>query len=183
MKLLEADTKKLEYLLNLSYGTLYIPYSQRPYEWKKEQVLRLFNDLYAVYANNDSTSTHILNFITIRLDEEEENKKYIYDGQQRTVTSLLLLSALIRILKTMDFSAVDSANQLTSLYLYTYHWRDVSATNYKIVFDNPLANFMLHEYVFKGEEVPESHIFSDYDKAIYENYRYRWNGTFRPRSS
>ena len=33
MKLLEADTKTLGYLLSLSYGTLNIPYSQRPYEW------------------------------------------------------------------------------------------------------------------------------------------------------
>lgn len=172
MKLLEADTKKLEYLLNLSYGTLYIPYSQRPYEWKKEQVLRLFNDLYAVYASNDTTSTHILNFITIRLDEEVENKKYIYDGQQRTVTSLLLLSALISILKDLDRSAADSATQLTSLYLYTSHWRDVTATNFKVVFDNPDANSMLHEHVFKGAEVPENHSFSDYDKAIFENYSY-----------
>lgn len=60
MKLLEADTKKLEYLLNLSYGTLYIPFSQRPYEWKYEQVLRLFNDFYSIYTNNDTTSTLVL---------------------------------------------------------------------------------------------------------------------------
>ncbi|UOE58288.1 DUF262 domain-containing protein [Priestia filamentosa] len=170
MKLLEADTKKLEYLLNLSYGTLYIPYSQRPYEWKKEQVLRLFNDFYSVYANNDTTSTHILNFITIRLDEDDENKKYIHDGQQRTVTSLLLLSALISELRALDQDAVNSANQLTSLYLYTSHWRDVSATNLKVVFDSPNANFMLHEHIFKGQDLPLDYIVSDYDKALYENY-------------
>ncbi|OYD59839.1 hypothetical protein CGZ90_05610 [Fictibacillus aquaticus] len=172
MKLLEADTKKLEYLLNLSYGTLYIPYSQRPYEWKEEQVLRLFNDFYSVYTSKDSSSTHILNFITIRIDEEEGNKKYIYDGQQRTVTSLLLLSALISELREIDENSTSSANTLTNLYLYTSHWKDSSATNLKIVFDNVAANYMLHEHIFKGQDLPLGHVFSDYDKALYENYYY-----------
>lgn len=172
MKLLEADTKKLEYLLNLSYGTLHIPYSQRPYEWKYEQVLRLFNDFHSIYTSNDTTSTHILNFITIRLDEDDENKKYIYDGQQRTVTSLLILSALINELRQLDQNAINSANQLTSLYLYTSHWKDASETNLKIVFDNPNANFMLHEYIFKGKGLPDNYLLSDYDKAIFENYNH-----------
>lgn len=172
LKLLEADTKKLEYLLNLSYGTLYIPYSQRPYEWKEEQVLRLFNDFYSVYTNDDSTYNHILNFITIRLDEDDENKKYIYDGQQRTVTSILLLSALISELNNMGDSARSSAKQLTSLYLYTSHWKDASITNLKIVFDNENANYMLHEHIFKGQSLSENHIFSDYDTALYERYHY-----------
>ncbi|MGH0681361.1 DUF262 domain-containing protein [Bacillus mycoides] len=172
MKLLEADTKRLEYLLNLSYGTLYIPYSQRPYEWKKAQVLRLFNDFYSVYKNEDESANHILNFITIRSDEEENNKKYIYDGQQRTVTSLLLLTALIHELPNMGDSAKKSADALTSLYLYTSHWRDSTATELKIIFGNDKANYMLHEIIFKNKELPKDYSLSDYDKAIYENYGY-----------
>ncbi|WP_404427035.1 DUF262 domain-containing HNH endonuclease family protein [Ureibacillus chungkukjangi] len=172
MKLLEADTKTLEYLLNLSYGTLHIPYSQRPYEWKEEQVLRLFNDYYSIYTNTDTTSTHILNFITIRVDEDDEKKKYIYDGQQRTITSLLILSALINELKTIDYSAANSANQLTSLYLFTSHWKDASETNLKVIFDNSNANFMLHEHIFKGQSLPQEYVFSDYDKALFHNYYY-----------
>ncbi|MTP73964.1 DUF262 domain-containing protein [Turicibacter sanguinis] len=172
MKLLEADTKKLEYLLNLSYGTLYIPYSQRPYEWRNEQVLRLFNDFYSIYTNNDSASNHILNFITIKLDEDDENKKYIYDGQQRTVTSLLILSALINELKNMDYSAIDSAKKLTSLYLYTTHWKNASATNFKIIFDSDVSNMMLQKFIFEGQAIPENYVFSDYDKALFENYSF-----------
>lgn len=172
MKLLEADTKKLEYLLNLSYGTLYIPYSQRPYEWKDEQVLRLFNDFYSIFTNNDSTSNHILNFITVRIDDDEGNKKFIHDGQQRTVTSILILSALINELKKLDSAAINSANQLTSLYLYTAHWKNASATNLKISFDNSIANYMLHEHIFKGIDLPEDYIFNDYNKALYDNYNF-----------
>lgn len=172
MKLLEADTKTLEYLLNLSYGTLHIPYSQRPYEWKEEQVLRLFNDFHSIYTNTDTTSTHILNFITIRVDEDNEKKKYIYDGQQRTITSLLILSALINELKGIDYSAANSATQLTNLYLFTSHWKDASETNLKVSFDNPSANFMLHEHILKGQSLSPDYIFSDYDKALYQNYYY-----------
>lgn len=172
MKLLEADTKPLEYLLNLSYGKLRIPYSQRPYEWQNAQVLRLFNDFYSVYTNIDSNFNHILNFITIRIDEEDDTTKYIHDGQQRTVTSLLLLSALISELNNMDDAkAKASADSLTNLYLYNEHWKDNSITNLKIVFDNEDANFMLHEYVFKERQnLDENFKFSDYDIAIYERY-------------
>lgn len=172
MKLLEAETKKLEYLLNLSYGTLYIPYSQRPYEWKEEQVLRLFNDYYSIYTNDDESATHILNFITIRIDEDDEGKKYIYDGQQRTVTSILLLAALINELKKLGYDAINSATELTRLYLYSSHWRDVNSTNLKVIFDNDDANFVLHEHVFKEQTLQDTYQFSDYNKAIYDNYHF-----------
>ena len=167
MKLLEADTKPLEYLLNISYGTLYIPYSQRPYEWQSEQVLRLFNDFYSIYTNNDTTSTHI-----IKIDEDDKNKKYIYDGQQRTITSLLILSGLISELKNMDDSAIESANELTRLYLYKGHWKDNHATKFKIEFNSSISNFMLHEHIFGGKNIDRNHIFSDYDKALFDNYNY-----------
>lgn len=172
MKLLEADTKKLEYLLNLSYGTLHIPYSQRPYEWKKAQVLRLFNDFYSVYKNADEDANHILNFITIRTDEDDSGKKYVYDGQQRTVTSLLLLTALIHELHSIGNGAGKSADKLTELYLYTSHWKDSTETELKIIFDNKEANHMLHDIIFKNATLPENHMFTDHDQAIYENYEY-----------
>lgn len=171
MKLLEAQTKNLEYLLNLSYGTLYIPYSQRPYEWKKEQVLRLYNDYFSIFTNEDETAKHILNFITIRIDEDD-NKKYIYDGQQRTVTSLLLLAALINKLKTLDNEALSSANELKRLYMYSSHWKETTSTNFKIRFNNDDANFMLHEHIFKECQLDDNYEFSDYDLAIHNNYHF-----------
>ncbi|AUZ06223.2 hypothetical protein ADP71_30250 [Vitreoscilla sp. C1] len=173
MKVLEAQTKTLEYLLNLSSGVLSIPYSQRPYEWKEEQVRRLFNDFYSVFISDDSSRNHILNFITIRIDDEDTDKKYIYDGQQRTVTSLLILAALIRKLRQVDDSdAVDSANQLKQLYLYNQNWKDVKETKYKIVFNSDAANQMLHEYVFKGQELEDNYELTDYDKSIYDNFNF-----------
>lgn len=170
MKLLEADTKKLGYLLSLSYGTLNIPYSQRPYEWEKEQVSRLFKDFYSVYLNPESK--HVLNFITVRIDEEENNSKFIFDGQQRTVTSLLILTAIVSELKKLDADAVNSATTLSSLYLFSSHWRDTTNTDYKIIFENEDANKMIHKYIFKGEQLADEYRFSDYDHALYSNYNY-----------
>lgn len=169
MKLLEADTKTLGYLLSLSYGTLNIPYSQRPYEWGEEHVNRLFKDFYSVYVNPESN--HVLNFITVRIDEDDNNTKYIFDGQQRTVTSLLMLTAIVNELKKLDGDARESASTLTNLYLFTTHWKHTKNTNHKIVFESEDANKMLQDYIFKGEELPSSHNFSDYDNALYTNYK------------
>lgn len=72
----------------------------------------------------------------------------------------------------MDYNAISSANKLTSLYLYTSHWKDASATNFKVVFDNDIANSMLHDHIFEGKNVPENHTFRDHDKALFENYNY-----------
>ena len=113
---------------------------------------------------------HILNFITIRTDEDDNGKKYVYDGQQRTVTSLLLLAALIHELNNIGNDEVRS--KLTELFLYTSHWKDSSETELKIIFDNKEANYILHEIIFKNATLPEIHMFTDYDKAIHENYAY-----------
>lgn len=170
MKVLEATTRDLSYLLALTNGTLSIPYNQRPYEWKKEQVLRLFNDFYSTYLNK--STKHILNFITLKNDEENEQNNLIFDGQQRSVTSLLILSAIINKLKKLDDDSRKSADRLTSIYLYDQHWKNTDKVNYKIVFENEIANNMLHKYIFKDSAISESHVFSDYDVALYNNYIY-----------
>lgn len=168
MKLLEANTKNLEFLISLSSGTLKIPYNQRPYAWKKEQVLRLFNDLYAVYSNPGSE--HILNFITLKEDEENSKVKFIYDGQQRVVTLTLLLSAIVNKLQQVD---VNPAEGLRKKFLYDSVWkRDGDEIQYKVIFEAPLANQMLHECIMKNIELNQDHVFSDYDSALYENYNY-----------
>lgn len=168
MKLLEANTKNLEFLISLSSGTLKIPYNQRPYAWKKEQVLRLFNDLYAVYSNPGSE--HILNFITLKEDEENSKVKFIYDGQQRVVTLTLLLSAIVNRLQQVD---VNPAEGLRKKFLYNSVWkRDGDEIQYKVIFEAPLANQMLHECIMKNIELNQDHVFSDYDSALYDNYNY-----------
>lgn len=43
-KVLEARGLTLDEYLKISYGIMKIPYTQRPYEWGKSQITRLFID-------------------------------------------------------------------------------------------------------------------------------------------
>lgn len=117
MSILEANNKKLGEILNLAYGSLYIPFNQRPYEWKTEQVSRLFKDFYAIFISDDENKEHVLNFITIK---KEEDKKYVFDGQQRIVTSILIIIGLMQRIKQLDNSdnTIKLLSSLERDYLY-----------------------------------------------------------------
>ena len=84
-KHIETEDLSLEQYLDIN-RRYSIPYSQRPYEWKKPQIKRLFNDLVAL--NHDDDDVHMLNFFTL---SGEAETSAIFDGQQRTITILLLV--------------------------------------------------------------------------------------------
>lgn len=97
-KMIEAEGMSVvEYIQN--FTPLYIPENQRPYEWKKQHVERLIEDILDVATGQ--VDKHILNFITLYSDVEE-NKKYIYDGQQRSISILLLFTVLRKILSELE---------------------------------------------------------------------------------
>lgn len=90
--MINSYTKSLDEYLKIEPGVTYIiPFSQRNYEWRKQDVHRLFNDLISLY-NTDSNDMHMLNFFTFSKTNEGNLK--IFDGQQRTVTCLLLLAVI-----------------------------------------------------------------------------------------
>lgn len=62
MRKIESNDQTLNSYLKIDseIGILNIPFSQRPYEWGKSQVVRLFNDL--VSLSDDSDTIHMLNF-------------------------------------------------------------------------------------------------------------------------
>lgn len=169
MSLLTASSTTLKNYLYLTNGTLKIPYSQRPYEWKKAQAERLFNDYYSVHESPGTT--HILNFITVYT--EDDDNKYIYDGQQRTVSSLLIIAALIRILK--EIGDVDSAQTFISRYLASPDEFDERKFTYKIIFEKNSANDIFKNYIVKGIEIPNTISLSDYEKALKANYELYYN--------
>lgn len=162
MKLLEAKSITLKHYLSLSNGTLCIPYSQRPYEWGKDQAIRLFNDLYSVHSNPDEK--HVLNFITVY---EEGNNKYIYDGQQRSVSVILIICTLIKKLREIGCDSI--ANSITSDFVYTEDWSNDSV-NYKIIFEKESANNIFRDYISKGLKIPDDISLTDYEKSMKTNY-------------
>lgn len=132
MRKIESNDQTLNSYLKIDseIGILNIPFSQRPYEWGKSQVVRLFNDL--VSLSDDSDTIHMLNFFT--LSREGDSTK-IFDGQQRTITSLLIVSAFARSLK--DHGQKDVSDHLIRSY---------------IVSENPLKGTKERKLIFENEE-------------------------------
>lgn len=166
MKLLEAKSTKLRTYLELSSGSLNIPYSQRPYEWGKEQAERLFNDLYSVHSN--PSSNHLLNFITV-YDDSEKKMKYIFDGQQRTVSVILIICSLIK--KLREIGSVSLADDITKDFILFQRWSD-DAETYKINFEKDTTNKLFQNYIAKGISIPKDLNLTDNEKAMKVNYEY-----------
>lgn len=116
MKQIDANEMSLEKYLLITEGTFVIPFSQRPYEWGKDQVRRLFNDLVGLHELDDEI--HMLNFFTL---SGEENDVKIFDGQQRTITILLLLSVFIK--KLDELKQEDAAGQYQELFILEKNFR------------------------------------------------------------
>ena len=88
---IQSATKKTmdEYLKNIYY----IPMNQRDYTWETDQLEDFWQDLLSV--KNNSGRQHFFGQIVVYEDNKNnEKKKYIIDGQQRTVTSMIFLRAI-----------------------------------------------------------------------------------------
>lgn len=88
---IQSATKKTmnEYLNNIYY----IPMNQRDYTWETDQLEDFWQDLLSV--KNNQGRQHFFGQIVVYEDNKNnEKKKYIIDGQQRTVTSMIFLRAI-----------------------------------------------------------------------------------------
>ncbi|WP_341322199.1 DUF262 domain-containing HNH endonuclease family protein [Solibacillus sp. FSL H8-0523] len=162
-KVLEARGLKLREYLEISYGIMKIPYTQRPYEWGKPQISRLFYDFCNVYENK--VDQHILNFITLFKEKDFVN---IYDGQQRTVSTILIICAILNKLKQIpnfDQSFITKVKQkyIVDNDLFT------SETKYKLSFEKQKTNEFFQSFVIEGN--PNSlEQMTDEQKALETNY-------------
>ena len=78
----------------LSDGRLRIPGYQRPYKWTGKNVRQLFADLATHLATSKDRAAYRLGTIVFH---EEEGRRDIVDGQQRTVSLMLAVLALHRL--------------------------------------------------------------------------------------
>lgn len=178
-KFIDTDDVTLEEYLQINEDNnveYVIPFSQREYEWGNDEVNRLFDDFISVYQND---SQHILNFFTLsgsdfEVDEEEEdNKLFIFDGQQRTVTSLLILAVFIQILYKYDNNKLQ-ADKLYSKYVKNeglYSDEEI----YKLSFDSEIDNEVFRKLIdknFKFESISElDNKDSETSKNLINNYK------------
>lgn len=88
MAIQSATKETLKTFLSNIY---YIPMNQREYSWEQAQLEDFWEDLKSVVNNQDRK--HFFGQIVI-YDDNQKKKKYIIDGQQRTITSMIFLRAL-----------------------------------------------------------------------------------------
>lgn len=91
----------------LADAALFIPQYQRPYKWTGKNINQLFSDI----VTNKDKSSYRLGTIVFHQDDEKKN---IVDGQQRTITLLLAVRALIA-LRREKLERKDLREQLTKL--------------------------------------------------------------------
>ena len=73
-------------------NTYYIPNYQREYSWEDAELSDFWDDLNTTKESSDSAD-HFFGQIVIHNDESSK-KKYIIDGQQRTITSTIFMRTL-----------------------------------------------------------------------------------------
>lgn len=100
----KAEQRKISDLL--TGKILEIPRNQRRYVWKKEHWNDLLCDLKFTIETNDYKKKHFIGSIVLKEEKEEKingiNHFTIIDGQQRTFTLILFLSAIMQLFKDRE---------------------------------------------------------------------------------
>ena len=78
-----------------------IPKYQRGYSWEVSNIRDLFED---IKESIDSNSNHYIGTIVLSKSEDDDEKFYIVDGQQRVTTISLIINELIKKLPIKDAS-------------------------------------------------------------------------------
>ncbi|EGQ8526940.1 TPA: DUF262 domain-containing protein [Vibrio parahaemolyticus] len=139
----------------LQLEALNIPEYQRPYKWTQDNVSALFQDIHV----QEDKSAYRLGSVVFheRTDKNDKHCLDIVDGQQRTLTLLLIVQALIESrLGTLDRKdLVDLLNQLkpfvSSFMLRQRFASDVSHRNLH-------QNYLEAKRVVSRSEFTEAHI-------------------------
>lgn len=103
----------------------FIPNYQREYSWEDTELIDFWDDLEALITTEDEDARHFFGQIVIH-DDNHDKKKYIIDGQQRTITSIIFLRTLQLAFKNIDREySLETANQynanITALYIHGLH--------------------------------------------------------------
>lgn len=131
------DTKVNSIGTYLYEGPYYVPIYQREYSWiVGEQIQEFWDDLQNEVEQNlnkqkEGPKKYFFGQILIHNDTNEE-KKYLIDGQQRTATSVILLSAIRSVFKEIANSpevsqriaqaALDMASDITTQNIGRYSY-------------------------------------------------------------
>ena len=88
----------------------YVPNYQREYSWTEENIQDFWIDLKRTVEIGEN---HFFGQMVIHNDTEH-GKKYIIDGQQRTITSIIFLRSCQLLFKTLEDAGISSADYYRS---------------------------------------------------------------------
>ena len=123
-KTLSVDEKNIrEFLQSGGINTFLIPDYQRKYEWGKDEIDMLFDDLSEftrTVMKNKSDDTYFLGTIVSHINDDK--KREIIDGQQRIVSLMLLLRAIYT---NLSQSFASSKAQKLSRRIEPVIWKEI----------------------------------------------------------
>ncbi len=101
-----------------------IPVYQRNYDWNRDNCEQLFRDIEANVRHLDTSRRHFFGSIIYMIDQDSE-QRCIIDGQQRLVTTALLLAAIRDLLRSGEIVSNDSnlASRIDGMLVdqYSHH--------------------------------------------------------------
>lgn len=89
----EPDEPRIVKVENLEYDRLTIPSYQRPYKWGVKNVNQLIDDV-VTFCERGTQEYRLGTLVLHKLSKEPSSEMEIVDGQQRSITLLLLLNEL-----------------------------------------------------------------------------------------
>ncbi|WP_338561942.1 DUF262 domain-containing protein [Erwinia sp. E_sp_B04_7] len=148
---LEKDVLKVSELLQLDGLT--IPGYQRPYKWTLHNVHQLFQDI----QQHSQLSAYRLGTLVFHRDSENDNLLNIVDGQQRTLTLMLTVYAIIQ-QKWDNIERQDISKQLETLANYLEDFMNEQKFSSEISQRNLHQNFLEINRLVSRSEFTEQHI-------------------------
>ncbi len=105
-------------IINLLKGSVFeIPRNQRQYVWKQQNWKDLLEDMQFILAANSTEKKHFIGSIVLKEENDRNGLSAftIIDGQQRTITVVLFLAAILQLMKERNM-ADDFAGSFPLLY-------------------------------------------------------------------
>jgi hypothetical protein len=149
---LHKDIINVSQLLQLD--NLTIPTYQRPYKWTARNINQLFQDLDV----HQQQSAYRLGTVVFHKDKDDANTLNIVDGQQRTLTLVLAVHAIIERYLVKGFERLerqDLADQLNALKMYVDDFMQ------KQQFENDISQRNLHQNHLELKRLVSRHEFSE----------------------
>jgi len=148
------------------YGDLQVPLYQRGYDWQTEQVDEMMNDLSEVI--DEKQDAHFFGLIVLNSDNEDQ-KRYVIDGQQRITTSFIFLAALRNAFLKLNKinpnpTAEVRANDLQDNYFGSRdNYRFGQSKDLNAYFERNIMSKDNFDEDFSGKQSSEKNVFKTYE--------------------